>query len=65
MPMPPKATGAVLAISESPAAGQRPEAELHQDRRRHGHGRAKSGRPLKESAEGKGDEDDLHTRIRR
>jgi len=42
--------------------GQRFEAELHQNHRRHGHRRAKAGRTLKKRAKGKGDENQLHPR---
>jgi len=44
---------------------QRRKSQLHEQRRRHRHGCAKSSRALKERTEAKRDEHHLHTRIGR
>ena len=63
MPMAPKATGAVLARSASPAACKRTEAEADEDGGADGDGRAEAGGALKECAEREGDEEELQAAV--
>ena len=64
MPSAPKATGAVLAMRDSPEAGERREAEADQDRARYGNRRAEARGALEEGAEREGDEQKLQPAIR-
>ena len=65
VPSAPKATGAVLPISASPAACERLEAEADQHRRRDRDRRAEAGRAFDERAEAEGDEQRLDAAVRR
>ena len=62
VPSPPKATGAVLAMSASPEA---PAAEAQPDQhgRRDGHRRAETGGAFQERPEAEGDEQQLQPAV--
>ena len=63
VPSAPKATGAVLAISERPGGGERREAEADQDRRGHRHRRAEARGAFEERAEAEGDQQQLQAAV--
>lgn len=62
MPNPPKATGAVLAISDTVTAF-RAETQAQQKERRDGHGRPEPCAALEQRPKAKGHQDGLYVRI--